>query len=166
MSNKSNIIIMSILAAFCMVSNAQAATLSAVNDVFKIGIGETPDWQNINSTYNFYTTDDHDVFYDSDNMIGYLPSGVLADLTITWNQEINNNFTLIDTFIITDELGAIIDLEFWVNLICHQEYNFEITSRFIGGDDLIPNPLPPSVYVFLTAMFGVGYLARRRKKQI
>lgn len=164
MSNKINIIIVSIISAFFMLSHAQAITLNAVDDIFKVGLGETPDWQTLNGTYDIYTTDDYDIFYDSNDMIGYLPDGVLADLTIIWNQEINGDLTLKDTFILTDELGALIDLEFWINLICHQEYNFEVTSRYIGDRELIPNPLPSSVYVFMTAMFGVGYLARRRRK--
>jgi len=165
MSNKINIIGMSIIAAFFMLSHAQATTLNAVNDIFKVGLGDTPDWQTVNGTYDLFATDDYDIFYDSDDMVGYLPNGVLADLTLTWNQEINGDFAVIDTFILTDELGALIDLEFWINLICHQQYSFEVTSRFIGDRELIPNPLPSSVYVFMTAMMGVGYLARRRKKQ-
>lgn len=146
-----------------MVSGATAATVNIV-DVLPYVVGGPPiDWQNINGTYDVFADDDYDAFYDSDHFTGIIPPASLADLTAIWSRRDGDDLTELGIYVITDDLGAIIDQEFWLALVCHQEYVLEITSRWIGDGKLIANPLPPSVIAFLSAMAGIGFLIRRRR---
>ncbi len=162
--SKVKIVVSSIFIMFgMMISGATAATVNVV-DVLPYVVGGPPiDWQNINGTYDVFADDDYDAFYDSDHFVGVIPPASLADLTVIWSLRDDNSLIELATYVITDDLGAIIDQEFWVALVCHQEYVLEITSRWIGDGELIPNPLPPPVVAFLSAMAAIGFLVRRRR---
>ncbi len=163
MISKVKIVVISFLAVLCTVtSGAKAATINVV-DTLPYIFGSPIDWENINGTYDIFPDDEYDVHYDSDDFAGIIPPASLADLTAVWSIRDGDNLIELNTFVLTDDLGAIIDQEFWIAIACHAEYVLEITSRWIKGPELISNPLPPSVVVFMSAMFGLGYLARRRR---
>jgi len=165
MIKKTKIIISSFLISLVlMVSGANAVTVDAV-DLLPAIFGDPIDWKDINGKYRFETGRRHyDIKYDSDDFLSIIPEDTLANLRVIIKVKKNGAFRRIGRYKLTDNLGDIIDKAFWVALACHKEYKLIVQSSWIGVP-IIPNPLPPSVIAFATAMFGIGFIARRRRKK-
>ena len=150
----------------CMASSgASAHTVDFVNVLPRL-FGDPIDLENVDGRYLIRAHHNYYIHYDSDDLSTVVPENTLSNLTVVWKKKQDNEFKTISTWVLTDDLGEIIEQEFWLTLICHRLYELTITSTWIGDDDLIPNPLPPSVIAFMSAMAGIGLLLRRRRAKI
>lgn len=171
MLKKINIYLAGILfSAVLMVIPAKAATIDIyAQDWLEDTFGSPIDWENLPGTYDTSngSGDDWLVHYHYIPMSFYIPQGSMAFLTVTWTTHDDNhqNIQELGSWVLTDENGLLIDLVFSILLESYTCIDLEVSHEWLGDGEIIPNPLPPSMVVFMTAMFGVGYLARRRRNK-
>lgn len=150
-----------------MSTASKAATIDIyAEDYLTYLFGNPVDWSDINGVYDVtnFTSDDYVINYNYIPMSFYIPQGSMADLTLIWTT-VGNDPQWLATYVLTDEFGMLNTLVFSMLLESYECLTLEVTSTWLGQGELIPNPLPPSVMVFMTAMLGVGYLARRRRNK-
>lgn len=159
-----------LMSAILMVIPAKAVTINIyAEDYLDDLFGNPIDWENIPGVYD--SSNGHSVdyllHYNHIPMSSIIPQGSMAYLTVTWttHDDYHQNVEQLGSYVLTDEFGMLNNLVFSILLEAYQCIDLEITHKWIGDGEIIPNPLPPSVIVFMTAMFGVGYLARRRRNK-
>ncbi len=158
-----------LLSLVYMVSTASAAvvvppivTAVNVNDVFSYTVvsasGEVP----FSHTFTFNSNFTGDVKFDVDTSN---PVNGVRDLLFSWTTGSGNSYLFTDNAGVEDTTMT----PFWEAMVSGQQYVLTVTGTFFGDSNysigVSAVPLPPAVIAFSTAMLGVGFLARRRRKQ-
>ncbi|MEZ5756645.1 MAG: hypothetical protein R3D86_00330 [Emcibacteraceae bacterium] len=155
-----------VVSTFMAVSGAQAVSVdpsffASYNNDVGAGQGGTA----INDVYSFTASEDTNLsFAVSVNHPTALNNYGISNLVLTWD--------LGGVQIVTNGLGVMLSNpfpEFFHALTTGQTGTMTVTGNFLsngGGYTLTVAavPLPPALIAFSTAMLGVGFLARRRRK--
>ena len=162
-----------ILALFCLVSGAVAATVTPPV-VQALSMGDTyvytVEGQNSNFTDHTFTfTSDFDgagkFWISTTNDDGEAGIGV-ANLLLTWTTGSGNSYAYTDGTGVSDNSLS----PFFETLTNGVASVLTISGDFLNEGSsytltVLATPLPPAVIAFGTAMLGVGFLARRRRKK-
>lgn len=114
--------------------------------------------------YHFNINDAFLVKFDIDSSF---PAGSIADLTYTWI----NAASSLAAYVYTDGAGNEDPSQtpFFEAMTTAETWVLRVTGTFLSDASYSLQasvvPLPPAVIAFSTAMLGVGFLARRRRKQ-
>lgn len=114
--------------------------------------------------YNFNINQDLDVRFDIDSSY---PAGAIANLTYTWI----NAASSLAAYVYTNGAGLEDGSQtpFFEFMTTAETWTLQVTGTFLSNANYSLQasvvPLPPAVIAFSTAMLGVGFLARRRKKK-
>tara|TARA_R110002096_G_scaffold416576_2_gene619459 strand:- start:305860 stop:306363 length:504 start_codon:yes stop_codon:yes gene_type:complete len=150
-----------VFSAFVAVSGAQAVS---VDPTFFANYNNDTGAGAINDIYAFEATADTNLKFifsvnhpQADFNVG------ISNLVMTWS---DGNIA----HIITNNLGVVVGVPFFHAMLTGANETLTVTGNFLangGGYTLTVAavPLPPAVIAFSTAMLGVGFLARRRRKK-
>ncbi len=114
--------------------------------------------------YHFNADDAFTVMFDIDSSH---PAGNIANLTYTWI----NAASSLSAYVYTNGAGAedLSQTPFFESMTTSETWILRVTGTFLSNASYSLQasvvPLPPAVIAFSTAMLGVGFLARRRRKQ-
>lgn len=159
-----------------MLTAPSNAALFAVIDSFALTAGDvvqdsyvrfdvTDDDPDFIHEWHFTINEDLAVMFDIDSSY---PAGSIANLTFEWI----NAASSMNSFDYTDGTGEedASQTPFWEVITTAETWILQVTGSFIDQNATYSLqasvvPLPPAVIAFSTAMLGVGFLARRRKKK-
>ena len=150
-----------VFSAFVAVSGAQAVSVDPsfiANYNNDDGVGSITDF------YTFDATADTNLkfIFSVNHPSAGLGVGI-TDLVMTWSDGSVEH-------IITNALGVVVGVPFFHSLLNGESATLSVVGDFLtngGGYTLTVAavPLPPALIAFSTAMLGVGFLARRRRKK-
>lgn len=148
-------------------NNVDVPLLISTTDTFQVSAPQGDEGTGFTHTFTFTPnfTNQESFFISTTNDNGNLNTGV-GNLVLTW---LSGG---VGSYAYTDALGVFGGTvnPFFENLVAGTDAVLQISGDWLsnGGAYAITVsavPLPPAVIAFATAMLGVGYLARRKRKK-